>query len=333
MMRQSRNWHRAAVIVLLPFSALSGCSSGRGSAFGTGGNSLTVAAKELRESSCPPPGIARELEKQPAGPWIIEPGDVLLVQPATLDSPLRLPGDQVVLPDGTIQLGQYGHMGVAGKTLEVVEAEVNALFKARLPEAGVVVVRLVTRDSKVFYVLGEVNSPGAFPLRGRETVLDAIAASAGGLNTNASRRYILLSRPTGPGSCRVVLPVDYNAIVQVGNTTTNYQIRAGDRVFVPTRSMWEDLCGSKKDKKACVETTCFPCEASPAVTMSKPVSPGAPAWVTPTDQPATMGIPIPPGSPPTAPLPHEDLPPPAVVTPTSTSLLPPGYKSLQPPSR
>ena len=51
------------------------------------------------------------------------------------------------------------------------------------------------------------------------------------------------SRPTSPDSCRIVLPVDYNAIVQLGDTTTNYQIRAGDRVFVPTRSMWEDLCG------------------------------------------------------------------------------------------
>lgn len=332
MMRHSRKWHRIAAIVLLPLGILSGCSSvGGRSAFGSGSNSLTTTAKDLREASGPPPGIARELEKQPAGPYIVEPGDVLLVQPASLDSPLRLPGDQVVLPDGTIQLGQYGHLGVAGKPLEVIEAEVNAHLKAKLPDAGVALVRLITRDSKVFYVLGEVNSPGAFPLRGRETVLDAIAASAGGLSTNASRRNIILSRPTGPGSCRVVLPVDYNAIVQVGNTATNYQIRAGDRVFVPTRSMWDGFCKSKKDDKACAETTCFPREASPTVSMAKPVSAGASAWVTPTDAPATMGIPIPPGLPPTTRL--EDLPLPSAVKPSSTSLLPPGYKVLPPPSR
>jgi polysaccharide biosynthesis/export protein len=334
MIRHLRKWHRIAVIVLLPLGALSGCSSGQGrSAFGMGANSLMVAAKDLRAASGPPPGIARELEKLPAGPYIIEPGDVLLVQPASHDSPLRLHGDQVVLPDGTIQLGQYGHLGVAGKTLEIIEAEVNALFKARLPEGGVVIVRLVTRDSKVFYVLGEVNSPGAFPLRGRETVLDAIVASAGGLNTNASRRYIILSRPTGPDSCRVVLPVHYNAIVQVGNTATNYQIRAGDRVFVPTKSFWEDCFGSNKDKKACAETPCFPREASPNVSMGKPELAGASALVTPTDPPATMGIPIPPGTPPMTPLPLEELPPPSAVKPSSTSMLPPGYKPLQPPSR
>jgi polysaccharide export outer membrane protein len=293
---------------------------------GGAANPLTSSAKDLREASGPPPGVARELEKRPAGPYIIEPGDVLLVQPASLDSPLRLPGDQVVLPDGTIQLGQYGHLDVAGKPLAVIEAEVNAHLKAKVPEAGVIIVRLVTRDSKVFYVLGEVNSPGVFPLRGRETVLDAIAGSAGGLNTSASRRSIILTRPTGPGSCRVVLPVDYNAIVQLGDTTTNYQIRAGDRVFVPTKTFWDEWCASKKDKKACAETPCFPREASTVVSMAKP---GVPAYVTPTSPPASMGIPIPPGPAPAIRI--EDVPP-APLEPPLT-LLPPGYKSLEPPRK
>jgi polysaccharide biosynthesis/export protein len=316
MRKHSRRWRRIAAFVLLPLVALSGCFGGGRSGFGTSANPLTVAAKDLREASGPPPGIARELEKRPAGPYIIEPGDVLLAQPASLDSPLRLPGDQVVLPDGTIQLGQYGHLMVAGKPLVVIEAEVNAFIKAKVPDAGVVLVRLVTRDSKVFYVLGEVNSPGVFPLRGRETVLDAIAGSAGGLNTNASRRKIILSRPTGPGSCRVVLPVDYNAIVQLGDTTTNYQIRAGDRVFVPTKGFWEDHLEKKKEKKACPQTPCFPREAAEAVFTGKP---GGCAEVTTTAPPASMGIPVPPGP---APLPIEDLPPPSPGKP-STTLLPP----------
>ena len=62
-------------------------------------------------------------------------------------------------------------------------------------------VRLVGRVSKVFYVLGEVNAPGAFPLSGRETVLDGIIA-AGGITRQASTAKIVLSRPTSPDSCR-----------------------------------------------------------------------------------------------------------------------------------
>jgi protein involved in polysaccharide export with SLBB domain len=145
-----------------------------------------------------------------------------------------------VLPDGTIHLGRYGRLEVAGKTIEDIEGLVRAMVQAQSPDAGLIMVRLVTRQSKVYYILGEVNAPGAFPLCGRETVLDGILA-AGGLSDRASRRAIILNRPTHPDSCRVVLPICYNEIVQLGDTTTNYQLQPGDRVFVPSRSHREEL--------------------------------------------------------------------------------------------
>src|SRR5262249_54483892 len=151
-------------------AAVAGCWSsptGRMSHFHEG-NPLTSEARKARDAFCPPPDTARELSKQPAGPHVIEPGDVLLVQPAGVGSPVRLPGDQVVLPDGTIDLGLLGRPCVAGKTVEQVEAEVNALVQGRAPGAGKVIVRLLARGGDVYYVLGEANAPGAFPLRGRE---------------------------------------------------------------------------------------------------------------------------------------------------------------------
>jgi polysaccharide export outer membrane protein len=234
--------NKLAWVALLAFCA-GGCSSspsgGRLALFPEG-MYLIHDAKAIRGTTPPPAEMPRELDKQVSGPYIVEPGDVLLVQPASLDSPVRLPGDQPVLPDGTIQLGRYGRIEVAGKPLEIIEREVNAHLEKELKDGGPILVRLVARESKVFYVLGEVNAPGAFPLRGREAVLDAILA-AGGLNSNANRRAIILSRPTAPDSCRVVLPVHYNDIVQLGDTTTNYQVRAGDRIFVPSRSLCDDL--------------------------------------------------------------------------------------------
>src|SRR5256884_4203509 len=116
-------------------------------------------------------------------------------------------------------------------------------------------VRLVGRNSKVYYVLGQVNAPGSFPLQGRETVLDGIVA-AGGLNTRASRSNVILSRPTVPDGCRVVLPVCYRQIVQLGDTTTNYQLQPGDRIYVPAMTFWETLCGKDKDEKK----GCSPCD-------------------------------------------------------------------------
>lgn len=251
----------ALVLVTVSSALLVGCSSSSGNILGLSGpvNRLTDTAKYLRSAYPEPMPIPRELDKRVAMPYIVEPGDVLLVQPTNLDSPVRMPGDQTVLPDGTIQLGRYGQIVVAGKTIPQIEADVRAQVEAQTKDAGPITARLVTRVSKVYYVLGEVNAPGAFPLQGRETVLDAIIA-AGGLNDRASRKFITLSRPTHADGCRVVLPICYNNIVQVGDTSTNYQIAAGDRIFVPTRG--HEDCG-RKGKQACppCNRPQYPCPA------------------------------------------------------------------------
>ncbi len=242
------------LLVALPFVFASGCTSptGGGGPFGLfpEGQRLTDSARQLRAASPAPLPLPRELEKQVTAAYVVEPGDVLLIQPADLDSPARLPGDQPVLADGTVTLGRYGRALVAGMTLEQIEAEVRRLVEAQTKDAGPITARVVLRQSKVYYVLGEVNAPGAFQLNGRETVLDALL-QAGGLTNRASRPNIILSRPTRPTGCRVVLPVCYDEIVQVGDTATNYQIAAGDRVFVPAKGFIEDLFHMRKDCPPC----------------------------------------------------------------------------------
>jgi hypothetical protein len=133
--------------------------------------------------------------------------------------------------------------------------------------------------SKVYYVQGEVNAPGAFPLAGRETVLDGLIA-AGGLTDRASRINIILSRPTPPGSCRIVLPICYRDIVQLGDTTTNYQLAPGDRIYVATRTLHESLeCLSKSVCDYCnrPQTPCplpaVPPQESPGCRGPEPVQP------------------------------------------------------------
>src|SRR4051794_27051304 len=117
-----RGWARKLVwVALLAVNAV-GCSSssgGRLSLFPEG-YQLTADAKAIRRATPPPPDIPRELDKSVSGPYIVEPGDVLLVQPASLDSPVRLPGDQQVLLDGTIQLGRFGRFQAAGKPIDMI---------------------------------------------------------------------------------------------------------------------------------------------------------------------------------------------------------------------
>jgi polysaccharide biosynthesis/export protein len=269
-----------------------GCASSAGNRFVLfpAGHRLIEPAKTLRESNFPPPDLPRELNKTVAPPYVVEPGDVLLVQPTRLDSPVRLPGDQPILPDGSIQLGEYGRLVVAGKTIEQIESEVNGLIKARTADAGPITVRLVVRDSKVYYVLGEVNAPGSFQLRGRETVLDGIVA-AGGLTTNAARSEIILARPSKPGNGCVVLPVCYNEIVQLGSTVTNYQLQAGDRIFVPSRGFCEELFGClKKEQGPCSSLWDCGCGGPPHEAGPAPHKGPSPA---PPPPPAPAGGPDP----------------------------------------
>jgi protein involved in polysaccharide export with SLBB domain len=204
---------------------------------------LTPDADRLRQAAGD--GLPRELDAPPLGEYVVGPGDGLLVVPVNLDSPARLPSDQTVLPDGTIDLGEYGSLRAAGKTVNQIEVEVNQLVAARVAGAGFIDVRLVNRESKKIYVVGEVNAPGTFPYTGNETVLDAVMG-AGGLTEKASRWDIILSRPTPPDGCRLILAVNYLDVLQLGDTTTNYKLLPGDRVYVPTRTLLENLCGGKR---------------------------------------------------------------------------------------
>ena len=262
---------------------LAGCAGGPGSPYSTFNptHRLLDSAKDMRQAAPVPAAVPRELDKRPQPAFTLEPGDVVLVQPADVESPVHLPGDQPVMPDGTIELGKYGTLQVAGRTVEEVETAAKALVEVQAKDVGVVTVRVVTRTSKVYYVLGEVNAPGAYQLSGRETVLDAVMA-AGGLTDRASRDNIILDRPTPPDSCRVVLPVCWSEIVQLGDTSTNYQLTAGDRIYVPSRTFWEQVlhpkpqCPCNRPQTPCPIPTAAPScvEATPPAPPDPPSGPG-----------------------------------------------------------
>ncbi len=268
----------AALLLVVPSLSSVGCSTIASTlGFSPPIHKLTAPAEAFRVANASPAPLPKELAKSVLPAYIIEPGDTLVVEPTELDTPIRLPGSQPVLPDGTIDLGRYGRPVVAGKTVPEIEAEARKLIDAQIARdakdakepkdaakeprergPGTVNVRLVGRESKVFYVLGEVNSPRAYPLSGRETVLDGILV-AGGITRQAEVTKIILSRPTKPEGCRVVLPVCYLNIVQLGDTSTNYQLQPGDRIYVPSQNPLDDfnlkaLFGHKKKDE------CGPCK-------------------------------------------------------------------------
>ncbi len=304
--------YRCIVIVLA--SAVVGPSLGCntlssfGLPFGGTGNKLLPTTKKIAEAEGYSIATPKELSKQPLPSYIVEIGDTVLIEAVKFDASIRLPGDQIVKPDGHISLGEFGQYLAHGKTIAQIRDEVqqtiddhirsdreiafeierrqresdqlladrqnanaandNATSTAplsqveedlsltsieneearialdrRIAEAilqNEVSVRLVTWDSKKIYVLGEVNSPGSFDYTGTHTVLDALI-EAGGLSSKANEHQIIVARPTTCNSCRIVMNVCYDQIVQLGDASSNYQLMPGDRVFVPGLTFVEDL--------------------------------------------------------------------------------------------
>lgn len=139
-----------------------------------------------------------------------------------------------VEPDGTINLRRYGTVRIAGMT--VVQARL-ALEKhlSQYFDSPRVSVAVTGFNSKFYYVItqgaGQGDKVVKMQVTGNECVLDAIS-QIGGLSQLSSQN-IWIARPAPPGfGCQQILPVDWVAMTEGGQTSTNYQILPGDRVFI-----------------------------------------------------------------------------------------------------
>jgi protein involved in polysaccharide export with SLBB domain len=145
----------------------------------------------------------------------------------------QITGEHLVASDGTVTLGVYGQVYVAGLTLWEAK-QVIEMHLSQFLEAPVVAVDVFAFNSKVYYVITEGAGLGdrvvRFPITGNETVLDAIA-NVNGLEQISSKR-IWIARPTPDKSQVQLLPVDWSSVSKLGVSDTNYQVLPGDRVFI-----------------------------------------------------------------------------------------------------
>jgi polysaccharide export outer membrane protein len=198
--------------------------------------------------------IPRELSKTTLPPYVIEPPDIIMVEVLEALPGRPIQGERLVRSDGTVTLGFYGDVYVAGLTIEEAKEKIIAHLRKYLndeplgliqedpdtheflavppAESNRVIVDVAAYNSKFYYVQGDVGAPGRLPITGNETVLDAIQF-AGGVMPTANYQNIRLVRPAPPGACcEQILPINLAAIINAGDPTTNYQIMPGDRLMV-----------------------------------------------------------------------------------------------------
>lgn len=138
--------------------------------------------------------------KQSSRPYLVGPGDVLMVKVwsnpelAGRDDPAQTAGDGVeVGPDGQVYFPYAGLVTVGGLSVE----QIRALLTKRLAEflrSPQLDVRVAAFRSQRVQVTGEVVQPGVVALDNTSKgVLEALT-ERGGLSERASRRRVYLSR-------------------------------------------------------------------------------------------------------------------------------------------
>jgi polysaccharide biosynthesis/export protein len=158
-------------------------------------------------------------------PYVIGADDVLDI---IVWNQSQLSGKVRVVQDGTITVPLAGQLLAAGLTCEALEKSLHDKL-VRFTDDPNVTVRVAEPNSKIFYVVGEVRKPGAFPLRSGEVLSQALA-EAGGLTDFANAAAIKISRrmPTE----NVMMTVNYEK-AEDGDLSADIPLQAGDTITVP----------------------------------------------------------------------------------------------------
>ncbi len=130
--------------------------------------------------------------------------------------------------DGKIYLPVLGGVPAAGLTaVELQEAIQEEIKKRRLKEDPFVSIDVVEHLSQRFYIVGEVGRPGAYPVNGQTTLLDAVLTAGGvGGKGDLDRAYMIREG--------ALVPVNLGDILRLADLTSNPTMRHEDVIYVPS---------------------------------------------------------------------------------------------------
>ncbi len=152
----------------------------------------------------------------------------------------QINGVHLVRQDGTLSLGVYGSVYVAGMTIDQARQAVEQHLSEFVlnPEISLDV---YSYNTKWYYVIQDRAGYGQtvirLPITGSDTVLDALSYVYGTYFLS-SNKHMWLSRPNGADPYKFqVFPINWPAIVKGGSPATNYQLFPGDRLYVQSNPL------------------------------------------------------------------------------------------------
>lgn len=164
--------------------------------------------------------------------YILEPPDEVLILCAKapeIDEKM-----QKIRPDGKISFEKIGEIEAAGKTPKQLAEDIRlkVVEHYQITSDYPVDVQVKSFQSKVYYVLGQVYSPGPRIYTGRDTVLTAIALSHP--NPMAWIERIQVIRPSMDQNMKPkIFEINYDRLMAHGDRTTDVLLQEGDIIYVP----------------------------------------------------------------------------------------------------
>lgn len=174
----------------------------------------------------------------PKSNYVIGSHDVLSI--AVWDQP-DLSGKFTVEADGSFTFPLIGRVMAGGLTLRDLEGQLRKRLADGYFKNPQVSVAIEQYRSQQIFVIGEVRSPGAYPLTGDMTLIEALAR-AGSTTVEAGSEAVIVRAPAGRATTAPLLPNQQEAseVVRVnvrdlqgGQLLQNVTLRDGDTVFIP----------------------------------------------------------------------------------------------------
>lgn len=177
-----------------------------------------------------PPADAPPQAQRDAGSRLIQlgPGDSVNIQ---VYGQADMTTTVYVSDDGTLPVPLAGPVQVAGLSPSEASQKIeNALRDGKfLVDPHVTITVTQTRSQRVS-VLGQVGTPGRYPIESNISILDLLA-QAGGVTATGSD-VIFVIRPDKDGK-EVRYPVDLKGLTNGSGAIPVIQLKGGDSVFVP----------------------------------------------------------------------------------------------------
>lgn len=194
---------------------------------------LVVAIAAWAQTSATPPLSSASSSSD----YIVGPQDVLKI--TIYDEP-AMSGTYRVDADGSFQYPMLGRVAASGMRVRDIAQMLKTKLEDGYLKRAQVAVDVDQFRSRSIFVVGEVRTPGKYPMTGQMSLIEALAAA--GSTTPTASSEVLILRPRGNASAGALTPDQVEqtnvqrvnmADLQLGRLSGNVTLVEGDTIYVP----------------------------------------------------------------------------------------------------